>query len=175
MSCHCWDAAAYQGAGEEKEWEGGDVWPPIPVGFYLRKLSIHTHFPRCTDSSGSDISFPSRLHLGLGFAVVCSLVRHRWIIRVALRPGDGMSAGTQGYSDLMADPKERFDIVNGKQIALLVAPVLCFVLASIAVAARWYTRSVRRVNTLWEDGLCLAALVCWYRAQRLRTTNTSRL
>jgi hypothetical protein len=83
-----------------------------------------------------------------------------------------MSTGTQGYSDLMADPKERFDIVNGKQIALLVAPVLCFVLASIAVAARWYTRSVRRVNTLWEDGLCLAALVRWRHAQRLRKTDT---
>jgi hypothetical protein len=83
-----------------------------------------------------------------------------------------MSAGTRGYLDLMADPKNRFDIVNGKQIALLVAPVLCFVLASIAVAARWYTRSVRRVNTLWEDGLCLAALVCWCRAQHLRTTDT---
>ncbi|KAF2036597.1 hypothetical protein EK21DRAFT_51442 [Setomelanomma holmii] len=58
----------------------------------------------------------------------------------------------------MADNKERFDIVNGKQIALLVAPVLCFVLASAAVALRWYTRSVRRVNTLTEDALCLAAL-----------------
>lgn len=60
----------------------------------------------------------------------------------------------------MADNNHRFDIVNGKQIALLVAPVLCFVLAAAAVAARWYTRSVRRVNTLTEDALCLAALVC---------------
>ena len=54
---------------------------------------------------------------------------------------------------------QRFDIVNGKQIALLVAPLLCFVLASAAVAARWYTRSVRRINTVTEDALCLAALV----------------
>ncbi|KAH8730765.1 hypothetical protein GQ44DRAFT_699821 [Phaeosphaeriaceae sp. PMI808] len=58
----------------------------------------------------------------------------------------------------MADNKQRFDIVNGKQVALLVAPVLAFLLASGAVAARWYTRSVRRVNTLIEDGLCLVAL-----------------
>jgi hypothetical protein len=61
----------------------------------------------------------------------------------------------------MAGSTDRFDIVNGKQIALLVAPVLCFVLASAAVALRWYTRSVRRVNTLTEDALCLTALVCW--------------
>lgn len=54
---------------------------------------------------------------------------------------------------------QRFEIVNGKQIALLVAPLICFVLASAAVAARWYTRSVRRVNTVTEDALCLAALV----------------
>jgi len=59
----------------------------------------------------------------------------------------------------MADNKNRFDIENGKQIALLVAPVLGFVLAAVAVAARWRTRSVRRVNTLTEDALCLAALV----------------
>jgi hypothetical protein len=68
--------------------------------------------------------------------------------------------GYSGHSNLMAD-NERFSIVNGKQIALLVAPVLCFVLAAVAVAARWYTRSVRRVNTLAEDALCLTALVCW--------------
>lgn len=60
----------------------------------------------------------------------------------------------------MADNRQRFDIVNGKQIALLVAPVICFILAAAAVAARWYTRSVRRVNTVTEDALCLAALVC---------------
>jgi hypothetical protein len=60
----------------------------------------------------------------------------------------------------MAENKERFDIINGKQIALLVAPSLVFVLACVAVAARWYTRSVRRVNTITEDALCLAALVC---------------
>jgi hypothetical protein len=60
----------------------------------------------------------------------------------------------------MADNRQRFDIVNGKQIALLVAPVVCFILAAAAVAARWYTRSVRRVNTVTEDALCLAALVC---------------
>jgi hypothetical protein len=63
------------------------------------------------------------------------------------------------YTSLMADVTHRFDIVNGKQVALLVAPVLCFVLSSVAVAVRWYTRSVRRVNTLTEDALCLAALV----------------
>ena len=57
---------------------------------------------------------------------------------------------------------QRFDIVNVKQIALLVAPLVCFVLALAAVAARWHTRSVRRINTLTEDALCLAALVgCW--------------
>jgi hypothetical protein len=64
-----------------------------------------------------------------------------------------------GHMNLMADNKERFDIINGKQIALLVAPSLVFVLACVAVAARWYTRSVRRVNTITEDALCLAALV----------------
>lgn len=53
----------------------------------------------------------------------------------------------------------RFDIINGKQLALLIAPLFCFVVASAAVAARWYTRSVRRINTLTEDVLMLAALV----------------
>ena len=61
----------------------------------------------------------------------------------------------------MADTttKDRFDIVNGKQLALLIAPTLCFAAASAAVAARWYTRSVRRINTVTEDALMLAALV----------------
>ena len=59
----------------------------------------------------------------------------------------------------MSANSSRFDIVNGKQIALLVAPLLSFVAASAAVAARWYTRSVRRVNTPIEDVLMLAALV----------------
>lgn len=54
---------------------------------------------------------------------------------------------------------DRFDIVNGKQLALLIAPTICFVVAAAVVAARWYTRSVRRVNTLGEDALMLAALV----------------
>lgn len=54
--------------------------------------------------------------------------------------------------------KQRFAIVDGRQIALLVAPVLCFLLACVAVAARWYTRSKRRVNTIFEDALCLMAL-----------------
>jgi hypothetical protein len=63
------------------------------------------------------------------------------------------------HMNLMADNRERFDIIDGKQIALLVAPSLVFVLACVAVAARWYTRSVRRVNTITEDALCLAALV----------------
>jgi hypothetical protein len=54
---------------------------------------------------------------------------------------------------------DRFDIVNGKQLALLIAPTLCLAVAAAAVAARWYTRSVRRVNTLNEDALMLAALV----------------
>ncbi|KAF1911283.1 hypothetical protein BDU57DRAFT_507131 [Ampelomyces quisqualis] len=58
----------------------------------------------------------------------------------------------------MAGTRRHFDIVNGKQIALLVVPVLSFALASAAVALRWYTRRVRRVNTLTEDALCLAAL-----------------
>ena len=53
----------------------------------------------------------------------------------------------------------RFAIVNSKQVVLLVAPLLSFVAASAVVAARWYTRSVRRVNTLYEDSLMLAALV----------------
>jgi hypothetical protein len=56
----------------------------------------------------------------------------------------------------------RFDIVNGKQVALLVAPLISLLAASVAVAARWYTRSVRRVNTLTEDSLMLAALVGLY-------------
>jgi hypothetical protein len=67
----------------------------------------------------------------------------------------------------MAGTRQRFDIVNGKQIALLVVPVLSFVLASAAVALRWYTKSVRRVNTLTEDALCLAALVCQHRMRHL--------
>jgi uncharacterized membrane protein YoaK (UPF0700 family) len=53
----------------------------------------------------------------------------------------------------------RFAIVNGKQVVLLVAPLFAFVAASAVVAARWYTRSVRRVNSLYEDSLMLAALV----------------
>jgi uncharacterized membrane protein YoaK (UPF0700 family) len=61
----------------------------------------------------------------------------------------------------MAGGTHRFDIVNGKQLVLLIVPIFTFVLASAAVAARWYTRSVRRINTLIEDGLCLAALVRW--------------
>jgi hypothetical protein len=76
----------------------------------------------------------------------------------------------------MADVNHRFDVVNGKQVALLVCPVLGFVLSSVAVAARWYTRSVRRVNTLTEDALCLAALVRWTAIYEcLRTTNMGRL
>jgi uncharacterized membrane protein YoaK (UPF0700 family) len=75
----------------------------------------------------------------------------------------------------MADKKHRFDIVNGKQIVLLVLPVLCFVLALVAVAARWYTRSVRRVNSLANDGLCLAALVSRYHGALLRSTDKARL
>jgi hypothetical protein len=76
----------------------------------------------------------------------------------------------------MADVNHRFDVVNGKQVALLVCPVLGFVLSSVAVAARWYTRSVRRVNTLTEDALCLAALVRWMAIYEcLRTTNMDRL
>jgi hypothetical protein len=59
----------------------------------------------------------------------------------------------------MPDTLHRFEIVNGKQIALLVAPVVGFALALVAVAARWYTRSTKRVNSLTEDALCLAALV----------------
>ncbi|KAH6865821.1 hypothetical protein BKA58DRAFT_227748 [Alternaria rosae] len=53
---------------------------------------------------------------------------------------------------------DRFDIVNGKQLALLIAPTLCLAVAAAAVAARWYTRSVRRINTINEDALMLAAL-----------------
>ena len=56
----------------------------------------------------------------------------------------------------------RFEIVNGKQVVLLVAPLISLLAASVAVAARWYTRSVRRVNTLTEDSLMLAALVRLY-------------
>jgi hypothetical protein len=56
----------------------------------------------------------------------------------------------------------RFDIVNAKQITLLVAPLIFFVAASVAVAARWWNRSVRRVNSLTEDALMLAALVGLY-------------
>ncbi|KAF1832082.1 hypothetical protein BDW02DRAFT_22615 [Decorospora gaudefroyi] len=54
---------------------------------------------------------------------------------------------------------QKFDIVNGKQMAIMVVPLLCFLLAIVAVASRWYTRSVRRVNTLTEDALMLAALI----------------
>jgi hypothetical protein len=70
----------------------------------------------------------------------------------------------------------RFHVVNGKQVALLVAPVIGFFLSSVAVAMRWYTRSVRRVNTLTEDALCLAALVrCMAVCGCLCTTNMDRL
>jgi hypothetical protein len=76
----------------------------------------------------------------------------------------------------MEDVNHRFDVVNGKQVALLVCPVIGFVLSSLAVAARWYTRSVRRVNTLTEDALCLAALVRWPAVQEcLHTTDMDRL
>lgn len=69
----------------------------------------------------------------------------------------------------------RFDIVNGKQLALLIAPLLCFVAASAAVAARWYTRSVRRINTLTEDALMLAALVGLFDWQIRHKADTPRL
>jgi hypothetical protein len=59
-----------------------------------------------------------------------------------------------------SDNKQRFDIVNGRQLSLLIAPVVFFVLAAVVVAARWYTRTVRRVNTVIEDVLCALALVC---------------
>jgi hypothetical protein len=51
------------------EWEVGDVWPAVPVRFYLRSwLSIYAHshlsralslslYPLCIDPSGSEISF----------------------------------------------------------------------------------------------------------------------
>ncbi|CAE7178916.1 hypothetical protein PTTW11_06446 [Pyrenophora teres f. teres] len=57
------------------------------------------------------------------------------------------------------DNKNRFDIVNGKQLALLIAPLICFLAAAAAVAVRWYTRSVRRINTPAEDALMLAGLI----------------
>ncbi|RMZ67621.1 integral membrane [Pyrenophora seminiperda CCB06] len=53
----------------------------------------------------------------------------------------------------------RFDIVNGKQLALLIAPIIFFLAAAVAVAARWHSRSVRRINTPAEDALMLAGLI----------------
>jgi hypothetical protein len=73
---------------------------------------------------------------------VCGEVKKRWITL-----------------NMAGKNSDRFDIVNGKQLALLIAPTICFVVASAVVAARWYTRSVRRVNTLGEDALMVAALV----------------
>lgn len=53
---------------------------------------------------------------------------------------------------------ERFDVVNGRQVTLLVAPLIFLALSSVAVAARWYARSMKRINSPIEDLLCLAAL-----------------
>lgn len=79
-----------------------------------------------------------------GFDVrsVCGEVKKSWIVLI-----------------MAGKHSDRFDIVNGKQLALLIAPTLCLAVAAAAVAARWYTRSVRRVNTINEDALMLAALV----------------
>jgi len=66
---------------------------------------------------------------------------------------------TTTAGNMYNDNKNRFDIVNGKQLTLLIAPLICFLAAAAAVAARWYTRSVRRINTPAEDALMLAGLV----------------
>lgn len=55
--------------------------------------------------------------------------------------------------------KRRFDVVNQKQIILLVIPPIFLALAAVVVAARWHARQSKRINTLVEDLLCLAGLV----------------
>ncbi|KAF2866962.1 hypothetical protein BDV95DRAFT_648047 [Massariosphaeria phaeospora] len=55
--------------------------------------------------------------------------------------------------------RRRFDVVNGRQVILLVIPPIFFALATIAVAARWYARKLKRINTIWEDAFCLAGLL----------------
>jgi hypothetical protein len=55
--------------------------------------------------------------------------------------------------------KRRFDVVDGKQVLLLVIPPIFLVLATFVVAIRWHARKTKRINTLIEDVLCFCSLV----------------
>lgn len=55
--------------------------------------------------------------------------------------------------------KRRFDVVNQKQVILLVIPPIVLALATLVVAVRWHARKTKRINTLVEDVLCLCGLV----------------
>lgn len=54
---------------------------------------------------------------------------------------------------------QHFDIVNQKQVILLVVPPIFLALATVVVAARWHVRKTKRINTLAEDILVLCGLV----------------
>jgi hypothetical protein len=56
--------------------------------------------------------------------------------------------------------KRTFDVVNCRQVILLVIPPIFLVLATSVVAVRWIARKTKRINTLVEDALCLCSLVC---------------
>jgi hypothetical protein len=55
--------------------------------------------------------------------------------------------------------KRSFDVVNSRQVILLVIPPIFLALATFVVAARWFVRKTKRINTLVEDVLCLCSLV----------------
>lgn len=55
--------------------------------------------------------------------------------------------------------KRKFDIVDQKQVILLVIPPIFLALATLVVGIRWHARRTKRINTLVEDLLCLCGLV----------------
>ncbi|KAF2678258.1 hypothetical protein K458DRAFT_409012 [Lentithecium fluviatile CBS 122367] len=54
--------------------------------------------------------------------------------------------------------KRRFDVLNSRQVILLVIPPIFLALATLVVAIRWHARKTKRINTLVEDALCLCSL-----------------
>jgi len=55
--------------------------------------------------------------------------------------------------------KRTFEVVNSRQVVLLVIPPIFLALATLVVVVRWLARKTKRINTLVEDVLCLCSLV----------------
>ena len=60
---------------------------------------------------------------------------------------------------MMQLSKRSFEVVNSRQVVLLVIPPIFLVFATIVVAVRWIARKTKRINTLVEDVLCFCSLV----------------